>query len=40
MSTEYLIFSKVIDNGINGSTIPLFLVSALAISPLPAIVIH
>ena len=38
MSTEYLILSKVIDNGVNGSTIPLFLVPAPTISLLPAFV--
>jgi hypothetical protein len=38
MSTEYLMLSKVIDNGVNGSTIPLFLVSAPVISSLPAFV--
>lgn len=38
MSTEYLILSKVIDKGVNGNAIPLVLVSAPVISPLPAFV--
>jgi hypothetical protein len=38
MSTAYLILSKVIDKAVNGNAIPLFLVSAPVISPLPAFV--